>query len=94
LPLRADQQAVDDFSTDEWRGSLGPEGSMGTWGFEIFDDDVACDFFDEIKADPRRFFTRAFRQALDSDYIGELNDLIAPAVRALEKASCPDTSSR
>ena len=42
---------------------------MGAWDCGIFDDDTAYDFTDEIKADPRSFFSASFSRAIEADHL-------------------------
>ena len=43
---------------------------MGAWGHDIFDNDTAYDFTDEIEEDAKSFFKQSFENAMRSAYLG------------------------
>lgn len=42
---------------------------MGAWGYDIFDDDTAYEFMDEIAENAASFFKKSFENALRADYL-------------------------
>ncbi len=54
---------------------------MGAWNYGVFDDDTAYDFEQELKTDPRSFFTASFENAINATYL-EYTDCHAVTVSA------------
>jgi len=42
---------------------------MGAWGYGIFEDDMACDFVEDVKENSLAFFQQAFSQVLETEYV-------------------------
>ncbi|HLX54795.1 MAG TPA: DUF4259 domain-containing protein [Aquella sp.] len=44
---------------------------MGAWGYELFDDDTAYDYIDQIgnSDNPKEIFRNAFETAINADYL-------------------------